>query len=197
MVRLSVLLVLLAVGSPALAKAKKPGAAKGASTGTSAVIATSLGDIPIELDAKQAPATVENFLRYARDGFYDGTIVHRVVPGFVIQGGGYTKDGDQKPTRPPIRNEAQNGLRNLAGTLSMARTSDPDSATSQFFISLKDNASLDARPGSAGYAVFGRVTGKGMQVVEKIAAVRTGPGPGPGFSGWPIDPVIIKSVRVK
>jgi cyclophilin family peptidyl-prolyl cis-trans isomerase len=115
-----------------------------------AVISTSLGDIPIELDAAHAPATVENFIRYARDGFCDGTIFHRLVPNFVIQGGGYTKAGDEKPTRAAIKNEAQSGLRNLAGTLSMARTSDPDSATSQFFISLKDNPALDPRPGSAG-----------------------------------------------
>lgn len=196
MIRFCVLLVLLAAGNPALAKARKPAAGK-STAAVAAVIVTSLGDIPIELDAAHAPITVENFLRYARDGFYDGTIFHRLVPGFVIQGGGYTKDGDQKPTRPPIHNEAQKRLRNLAGTLSMARTSDPGSATSQFFISLKDNPSLDARPGSAGYAVFGHVTGNGMKVVEKIAAARTGPGPGPGFSDWPIEPVIIKSVRAK
>jgi len=137
---------------------------------------TSLGDITLELDAEKAPATVANFLDYARDGFYDGTIFHRVIDGFMIQGGGMTADMNQKPTRAPIANEANNGLKNTSGSIAMARTNDPHSATAQFFINVKDNDFLDHRAPTAqgwGYAVFGKVV-SGMDVVEKIKAVATG-----------------------
>ncbi|MBD3337314.1 MAG: peptidyl-prolyl cis-trans isomerase [Candidatus Eisenbacteria bacterium] len=137
---------------------------------------TTKGDLVIELYPDEAPLTVDNFLRYVREGFYDGTIFHRVIPGFVIQGGGFTSEMNKKSTHPPIKNEADNGLKNLRGTLSMARTNDIHSATSQFFINLRDNASLDHRgdnPQAYGYAVFGKVV-EGMDVVDEIAAVETG-----------------------
>ncbi|WP_444933849.1 peptidylprolyl isomerase [Microbulbifer sp. JTAC008] len=128
---------------------------------------TDLGVIRIELYAKQAPVTVENFLVYTDSGFYDGIIFHRVVPGFVVQAGGFTFDFQRKETREAIANESANGLQNLRGTLSMARTNDPDSATSQFFINLVDNTRLDASEDKPGYAVFGKVI-EGMDIVEKI-----------------------------
>ncbi|WP_157533499.1 MULTISPECIES: peptidylprolyl isomerase [Microbulbifer] len=128
---------------------------------------TDLGVIRVELFAKEAPATVENFLAYTDSGFYNGIIFHRVVPGFVVQAGGFTFDFQRKETRDAIVNESTNGLQNLRGTLSMARTNDPDSATSQFFINLVDNTRLDAKEDQAGYAVFGKVI-EGMDVVEKI-----------------------------
>ena len=134
---------------------------------------TSLGDITIELFDDDAPISAKNFRDYVEEGHFDGTVFHRVIPGFVIQGGGLTEDLSAKPTRAAIRNEADNGLKNRRGTLSMARTNDPDSATSQFFINLVDNAFLDRGPNGAGYAVFGCVT-EGMDVVDKIAQVKTG-----------------------
>ena len=137
---------------------------------------TSMGDITLELDAEKAPKTVANFLQYARDGFYDGTIFHRVINNFMIQGGGMTADMEQKTTRAPVENEANNGLKNKTGTIAMARTNDPHSATAQFFINVADNDFLDHRAPTAqgwGYAVFGKVTA-GMDVVEKIKAVATG-----------------------
>ena len=153
---------------------------------------TSLGDFSVELFEKEAPRTVANFLKYVEDQFFDGTIFHRVVPGFVIQGGGMEPGPTQKPTRPPIQNEATNGLENLRGTLSMARTSDIHSATSQFFINLTDNDFLDHAPGNYGYAVFGRVT-SGMDVVDAIAAVPTTRRRGHG--DVPVDEVVITAVR--
>jgi len=144
-----------------------------------ASIETSMGTITLELDEEKAPTTVANFAEYAKSGHYDGTIFHRVIDGFMIQGGGFTKDMNQKPTREPIRNEAMNGLKNLRGTIAMARTMVVDSATSQFFINLVDNEFLDftaPTPQGFGYAVFGRVT-DGMDVVDRIAKVKT------GFSG--------------
>jgi cyclophilin family peptidyl-prolyl cis-trans isomerase len=134
---------------------------------------TTLGNFTVELHEKEAPVTVANFLKYIDEGFFDGTTFHRIVPGFVIQGGGFTEDMSQKRTHPPIKNEADNGLKNARGTLSMARTNDVNSATSQFFVNLKDNDFLDNSRGNFGYAVFGRVT-EGMDVVDKIAAVKTG-----------------------
>ena len=134
---------------------------------------TSLGDFTVELYEAEAPATVENFLRYVDDGHFDGTVFHRVIPGFVVQGGGLTAEMRQKPTRAPIRNEADNGLKNRRGTLSMARTNDPHSATSQFFVNLVDNIALDPGRGGAGYAVFGCVS-DGMAVVDQMAKVPTG-----------------------
>ena len=143
---------------------------------TMVTMTTSMGTITIELDAAKAPVTVENFLAYVDSGHYDGTIFHRVIPGFVIQGGGMVSGMQQKKTASPIQNEADNGLKNLTGTICMARTNDPHSATSQFFINLKDKSFLDHKeksPEGWGYAVFGRVA-SGMDLVEQIAAVETG-----------------------
>jgi cyclophilin family peptidyl-prolyl cis-trans isomerase len=153
---------------------------------------TSHGPFTIELFPKEAPVTVENFLRYVDDGFFDGTIFHRIVPGFVIQGGGLTADFDNKETRKPISNEAKNGLKNTRGSLSMARTSDINSATSQFFVNLTDNAFLDNSARDYGYAVFGRVT-EGMDVIDKIAKVGTGRRK--GYTDAPLEDVVITSAR--
>jgi peptidyl-prolyl cis-trans isomerase A (cyclophilin A) len=153
---------------------------------------TNLGDFTIELFEKEAPLSVANFLRYIDDGFLDGTIFHRVVPGFVIQGGGFTEEMTQKKTHPPVKNEADNGLKNLRGSLSMARTNDVNSATSQFFVNLKDNDFLDHSRGNFGYAVFAKVT-DGMAVIDKIAAVETGRRR--GFDDVPVEPVIMKAVK--
>ena len=155
-----------------------------------------MGVIALELDDEKSPATVAHFVQYAKDGHYDGTIFHRVIDGFMIQGGGFTKEMNQKPTREPVRNEAMNGLKNKRGTIAMARTMVVDSATSQFFINLVDNDFLDfsaPTPQGFGYAVFGKVT-SGMEVVDAIAKVKT------GFSGphqnVPETPVVIKKVTV-
>jgi len=153
---------------------------------------TSHGPFTVELFPKEAPVTVENFLRYVDDGFFDGTIFHRIVPGFVIQGGGLTADFSNKTTRAPISNEAKNGLKNGRGYLSMARTSDINSATSQFFVNLVDNAFLDHGPRDYGYAVFGRVT-DGMDVIDKIARVSTGRRK--GYTDAPLEDVVITSAR--
>jgi len=133
---------------------------------------TSMGDIVVELNAEKAPITVENFLKYVNDGFFDGTIFHRVIKDFMIQVGGFTEDMNKKETRPPIKNEAENGLKNERGTLAMARTQVVDSATAQFFINLKDNDFLNNGVKGFGYAVFGKVI-EGMDVVDKIGAVKT------------------------
>jgi peptidyl-prolyl cis-trans isomerase A (cyclophilin A) len=153
---------------------------------------TTLGDFSIDFYEKEAPISVANFEKYVADGFFDGTIFHRIVPGFVIQGGGFTEDMTQKKTLAAIKNEADNGLKNSRGTLSMARTSDINSATSQFFVNLKDNDFLDHSRGNFGYAVFARVI-DGMDVVDKIAAVETGRKR--GYDDVPVDAVIMKSVR--
>lgn len=162
------------------------------------VMETTLGSITIELLQDAAPVTVENFLQYANDGFFAGTVFHRVIPGFMIQGGGLTANLSEKATRPPIRNEADNGVSNARGTISMARTSVVDSATAQFFINTVDNArSLDHRgtsPRDYGYAVFGRVTA-GMDVVDAISGVSTGrQGP---HQNVPTEPVVINAVTVQ
>lgn len=159
----------------------------------SVTIHTSLGDITLELFADKAPVTVENFVAYANDGFYDGTIFHRVISHFMIQGGGMTEDLSRKATRDPIVNEAKNGLSNTRGTIAMARTSDPDSATSQFFINVQDNLNLDYSPLSPGYTVFGQVT-DGMEVVDEIRFVETTSSP--PFHDVPVEPVVIESVEV-
>jgi cyclophilin family peptidyl-prolyl cis-trans isomerase len=162
-----------------------------------AVIETSAGSITVELYKDRAPVSVENFLEYARDGHYSGTIFHRVVPGYVIQGGGYTKDMVEKPTRPPIQNEATNGLSNRRGTLAMARLRSARSATSQFYVNLANNTPLDHRgfsPDDFGYAVFGRVL-SGMDVVDAIGATKTGPQG--GMDDVPVTPIVIKSVTEK
>ena len=153
---------------------------------------TTLGSFTVELFEKEAPISAKNFLDYAEAGHFDGTVFHRVIPGFVIQGGGMTADMRQKDTRAPIRNVGDNGLKNRRGTLSMARTNDPHSATSQFFVNLVDNAFLDPGRGGAGYAVFGCVT-EGMDVVDKIAAVKTGSKG--GHQDVPVTPVEVKSAK--
>jgi cyclophilin family peptidyl-prolyl cis-trans isomerase len=155
---------------------------------------TSMGSITLELYADKAPKTVENFLQYVKDGHYKGTIFHRVIPGFMIQGGGFNAEFAQKPTRAPIQNEAANGLKNNTGTIAMARTSDPNSATAQFFINVADNQPLNYSPGNAGYAVFGKVV-KGMDVVNRIVDVPTGRGPAP-HENVPRKPVVIEDATV-
>lgn len=154
---------------------------------------TSEGSFVLQLRPDVAPDTVDNFLGYVNNGFYDGTIFHRVIPGFMIQGGGFTEELTRKPTEQPIRNEASQTLRNLRGTIAMARTSAPDSATSQFFINLVDNGFLDAGVRGAGYAVFGKVT-EGMGVVDSIAGVKTGQAR--GMADVPVAPVVIERVSV-
>ena len=154
---------------------------------------TTAGDFEIALDNEKAPKTVENFKQYVSDKFYDDTTFHRVIPGFMVQGGGFTADMNQKQTRPPVKNEADNGLRNLRGTIAMARTADKDSATSQFFINVADNAFLDHGQRDFGYAVFGKVV-KGMEVADKISQVPThdvGP-----YQNVPSKPVVILSAKV-
>lgn len=157
---------------------------------------TNFGDIVITLDFDKAPVTAANFKQYAEDGFYDGTIFHRVIDGFMIQGGGFTKDMVQKDGRAPIKNEADNGLKNDTGTLAMARTSDPHSASSQFFINVKDNGFLNHKSKDMqgwGYCVFGKVT-EGMDVIKEIRAVKTG---SQGMhQDVPVSPVIIERVSV-
>lgn len=160
---------------------------------------TTDGDITIELFADKSPITVENFLRYVDEGHFDGTVFHRVIPNFMIQGGGFTAELEEKPTHEPIVNESRNKLHNTRGTLAMARTSDPDSAAAQFFINQRSNLRLDWSPGKDGYTVFGEVT-EGMQVVDIIALSDTGPAQamtprGPSvFQDVPIKPVVILSV---
>ena len=156
-------------------------------------ISTNRGDILIELFEESAPISCENFRQYAADGFFSGTIFHRVIPNFMIQGGGFAADMSQKPTRDPIKNEAKNGGKNLRGTLAMARTQVVDSATSQFFINLSDNHFLDHSGRDFGYAVFGKVT-EGMEVVDSIAAVPTGNSG--GHQDVPREPVTITSVLI-
>ncbi len=158
------------------------------------VFSTSLGDFTVELDWEKAPITVDNFLTYVDDGFFDGTIFHRVIPGFMVQGGGFTEDMGRKPTRAAIKNEAENGLKNERGTLAMARTSDINSATAQFFVNLKDNTFLDHSSRDFGYAVFGKVV-EGMDVIDKIAAVKTATRG--GSQNVPVEPVVIQSARRK
>ena len=158
------------------------------------LVKTSLGNIKIELMQRESPITVKNFLSYVEAGYYSGTILHRVIPGFMVQGGGFTSDMNEKKTGQPIKNEASNGLKNDRGTIAMARTSAPDSATSQFFINLVNNDNLNRpMPDGHGYAVFGKVIA-GMDVVDKIASVSTGVTM--GFPNVPKTPVVIKSITV-
>jgi len=153
---------------------------------------TSLGDVILELDAASAPITVENFLQYVDDGFYNGTIFHRVIPGFMIQGGGFNAVMHKKKPGPPITNEANNGLKNLIGTIAMARTADVNSATSQFFINAADNAFLDNTPANFGYAVFGRVVA-GQAVVRAMEAAETSSRP--PFNDVPVETITIQSMQ--
>ncbi|MBI3756778.1 MAG: peptidyl-prolyl cis-trans isomerase [Deltaproteobacteria bacterium] len=185
---ISVLMAVLLLTLPACSRAGNDPKTKG---GSVILMSTSLGDVKIELYDQDAPETVKNFLSYVNDKFYDGTIFHRVIAGFMIQGGGLTTDMAQKPTKPPIKNESSNGLKNEPYTLAMARTSVPDSATSQFFINVKNNDFLNkaSAQDGVGYAVFGKVI-EGMDIVNKIEKVQTGP------SDVPNEPVVIKSVTV-
>ncbi len=157
------------------------------------IIKTSFGDITLRLFADKAPVTVENFLAYAESGFYEGTIFHRVIPGFMIQGGGMTPRMEEKPTGDPIKNESRNRLHHERGTIAMARTDDPDSATSQFFINVRNNFRLDWSPASPGYTVFGEVV-DGMFVVDSIAIEPTGPMMGHG--DVPVTPILINEVVI-
>ena len=171
-------------------------AATGAAQAQNVRLSTSAGDIVIALDAAKAPKTVDNFLQYVQSGHYNGTIFHRVIPGFMIQGGGMTADMKEKPTRPPIPLESRNGLSNSRGSVAMARTGNPDSATSQFFINVNDNARLNATSSAEpnGYAVFGKVV-SGMDVVDKIRAVSTG-SKGP-YSDVPDTPITINKANLE
>jgi len=161
------------------------------------LVKTNMGDLVIELDKQKAPASVANFLGYVNEGFYNGTVFHRVIDGFMIQGGGFNQDLSKKNTRAPIKNEANNGLKNLKGTIAMARTNDPHSATAQFFINVVNNGFLDYKSATArgwGYAVFGKIV-QGQDVVEKIRKVATGPG-GQFPRDVPKSAVIMESVTV-
>lgn len=164
-----------------------------ASGTTHVLLTTSAGNIELALDNQKAPVSVKNFVEYVNSGFYNGTTFHRVIPGFMIQGGGFTSDMKQKATNPAIVNEADNGLRNLRGTISMARTAEKDSATSQFFINVADNAFLDHGQRDFGYAVFGKVV-KGMDVADKMAQVQT-ENVGP-YQNVPTQPIVIQSAKV-
>jgi cyclophilin family peptidyl-prolyl cis-trans isomerase len=183
-------MVVLAAGFPGAA----PAAGKG---NPMVVLSTSMGDIKIELYSDKAPITVKNFVDYAKAGYYDGTIFHRIIPGFMIQGGGLTADMQDKRQgqRPPIKNESENGLKNETGTIAMARTSVPDSATSQFFINVKDNTALNRESAAdkVGYAVFGKVV-EGLDVVKKIEQAKTA-SKGP-HQNVPVDTIVIKSAKV-
>ena len=159
------------------------------------VMETSYGSLTIALDSNKAPQTVANFLSYVQDGSYDGSLFHRVIPGFVVQGGGYDANFQQLTTRAPVVNESRDGLSNRRGTIAMARTQDPDSATRQFYFNLQDNLSLDASMG-AGYTVFGTVV-KGQEVLDKIAMQPTGDEPRLGARDVPVEPVFIKRVTLQ
>ncbi len=174
-----------------------PFAALGDENHPRVVMETTLGNIVVELDREHAPLTVENFLRYVKEGFYNGTIFHRVIDGFMIQGGGFTRDFQRKQTYAPIKNEADNGLKNERGTIAMARTRNPHSATAQFFINVADNKFLDhTRPtiNGWGYTVFGKVV-EGMETVDRIRRVPTGPG-GPFPRDVPRETVVIKNISL-
>ncbi len=189
LITLWIFLFLLVCGMPSQA-AEQPSAPV-------VVIQTSMGNIEVELNTEKAPNTVKNFLQYVNDHFYDGTIFHRVIYGFMIQGGGFSKDMEQKSTREPIASEANNGLKNERGTIAMARTGNPHSATCQFFINTRDNYPLNHTAPTTrgyGYTVFGKIT-SGMDVVDKIEVVRTQP---KGFmDDVPAQPVIIEKISVK
>jgi peptidyl-prolyl cis-trans isomerase B (cyclophilin B) len=163
---------------------------------THLLMTTDLGDVEIELEDERAPKTVANFLAYVDAEHYDGTVFHRVIPGFMAQGGGFDTSYEKRLVRAPVGNEADNGLKNKRGTIAMARTSDPHSATAQFFVNVADNTSLDHRGRTAegwGYTVFGKVTA-GMEVIDRIVALKTG-ARGPFTKDAPLEPVVIRSIR--
>lgn len=180
---------------PMFAHAAPQSPAAAPTTQPTVVMETSYGALTIALDNRKAPQTVANFLSYVKDGSYDGSLFHRVIPGFVVQGGGYDANFQQLATRAPVVNESRDGLSNRRGTIAMARTQDPDSATRQFYFNLQDNLSLDAGMG-AGYTVFGTVV-KGMEVLDKIAQQPTGDEPRLGASDVPVEPVFIKRVTLQ
>jgi peptidyl-prolyl cis-trans isomerase B (cyclophilin B) len=187
----------LAFTGEAAEKPKKAEKSPVTETSPQVKLQTTLGDVVLKLNAEKAPISVKNFLAYVKEGHYDGTIFHRVIPGFMAQGGGYTEKFQQKPTHPPIKNEADNRLLNKRGTIAMARTPDPDSATAQFFINYADNGFLDYKsstPSGWGYAVFGEVV-QGMDVVDKMATVPTGRG-GPMPTDVPQTPIVIEKATV-
>ncbi len=187
----SIALIIALVMTAGLSVGRVAGA-QGMAENPKVIFSTTLGNFVIELYPDKAPITVKNFLAYVDAEFFDNTIFHRVIPGFMIQGGGFTEPMQKKPSNPPIKNEAKNGLKNKRGTLSMARTGVVDSATAQFFVNLKDNAFLDHSTRGYGYAVFARVIA-GMEVIDKIAAVPTG-NKG-SYQNVPKTSVIIKSAR--
>ena len=190
------ILTVLACGLLSIICAGSAGAGEPAVKNTAVLMQTNMGNIKLELFAAEAPLTVKNFLDQVNGGFYDGTIFHRIIANFMIQGGGFTADMKQKKTGAPVKNEAANGLKNLRGTIAMARTMIIDSAMVQFFINVKDNAFLDHKDETMqgyGYAVFGKVV-EGMDVVDKIAAVRTGVRM--RYPDTPLMPVVIESVKV-
>jgi peptidyl-prolyl cis-trans isomerase A (cyclophilin A) len=189
------LLTLLLLPALACAAAKTPAPAHPATHNPVVLMETSYGTLTIELDAAKAPKSVANFLSYVEDGSYDGSLFHRVIPGFVAQGGGYDANFQMLATKPPVVNEARNGLSNQRGTIAMARTQAPDSATRQFYFNLRDNLSLDAGMGD-GYTVFGHVT-QGLEVLDKIAQQPTGDEGKLGASDVPVEPIFIKRVSVK
>jgi peptidyl-prolyl cis-trans isomerase B (cyclophilin B) len=170
------------------------GAADPGSKAPKVELLTTHGSLVLELDPVKAPNTTENFLRYVRDGHYDGLVFHRVIAGFMAQAGGYDTTYAERETRPPVENESRNGLSNERGTIAMARTNDPHSATAQFFINLVDNPRLDGAPGRWGYTVFGRLT-EGLDVLDRIGAVPTGRG-GPFPTDVPQAPIVIEKARV-
>jgi peptidyl-prolyl cis-trans isomerase A (cyclophilin A) len=203
--RLALAALFSCVASLAVAQAPAPAPAAQPAAKTEApapnprvLLRTTAGDITIELYADKAPKSVDNFLQYVRAKFYDGTVFHRVIDGFMVQGGGFDKDLRQKPTRPPVVNEADNGVSNLRGTVAMARTTEPNSATAQFFVNVVDNNRLDHvskdNGFTWGYAVFGKVV-SGMEVVDQIKSTPTGPG-GPFPKDVPVTPIVINSVEV-
>ena len=184
---------LVALPLAALAQAPAAGSKCTAKDGKVNVkLTTTAGPITLALDKAKAPITVDNFVKYVESGFYNGTIFHRVIDGFMIQGGGFTKDMQQKPTQPPIKNEGANGLANDAYTIAMARTQDPNSATAQFFINVKENAMLNGSDMKPGYAVFGRVT-SGQETVDKIKKVATGNKA--GHQNVPTEPVVLEKAE--
>ncbi len=192
------ILCLTTVGLACTADGTKPSSAAGLSAAeakpVAVLIETTMGNMKLELYPVKAPRTVENFLLYVNSGFYSGTIFHRVIPGFMIQGGGLSQDMEPKPTRSPIPLESRNGFKNTRGAVAMARTSDPNSATSQFFINVKSNPDLDyPRPDGHGYAVFGRVI-EGMEVADRIVAVPTTVRA--GYRDVPVEPVVITRITV-